>query len=210
MPPEQVWVGPQESGADSADQGPIDRLVERARRGDPDALTALYRRFAVRVYRFCLARVGRAADAEDLMQVTLLKVTEGLPSYETRGLPFAAWVFRIARNAVIDFERTDRDRRVPHVLGEPHDPNATPDEVAEQTAERNSLAVALRSLTPEQREVISLRFFAGLSASEIGHLMGKREPAVRALQWRALKAMHSRLSTNETSAFALPGRAANR
>ena len=86
----------------------VDRIVAQASAGDAAALAALYDLYAVRVYRYLMIHVREASDAEDLLQRIFLKVIEGMPRYQARGLPFGAWVFRIARNTVIDFDRTRR------------------------------------------------------------------------------------------------------
>jgi RNA polymerase sigma-70 factor (ECF subfamily) len=86
----------------------VDALVERAKAGDRAALGALYDRLADRVYRFAFFRVGRRADAEDLVQRIFLKMIESLPRYQSRGIPFEAWFFRLARNTVIDHLRARR------------------------------------------------------------------------------------------------------
>lgn len=171
----------------------IDELVARAKTGDDDAFTALYDEFAARVYRFLLARVPTPADAEDLLQRVFLKVIESLPRFQERGLPFGAWLFRIARNAAIDFERTRRSTApLEDASGRP-DEALGPAGAAEQAAERAQIRAALDTLTGEQRDVIVYRFFAGLAPAEIARLMGKREGSVRALQFRALTTLRRRL-----------------
>ncbi len=171
----------------------IAALVAAARRGDAAAFTGLYRRYADRVYRFCLFRVRRPADAEDLMQQTFLRAIEALPRYEERGLPFGAWLFRIARNVVIDHGRSRRDALglddLAHAGAEP----ATEDGTG-ALADRAALLAALARLTPDQREVLGYRFFAGLSARETGRLMGRGEATVRGLQARALAALRRELA----------------
>jgi RNA polymerase sigma-70 factor (ECF subfamily) len=167
----------------------IDELVTRAKAGDEDAFSGLYDEYAPRVHRFLLMRVSEPADAEDLAQRVFLKVIESLPRFEERGLPFGAWIFRIARNTAIDFARSGRPSApLDEVLGRPDD-SLGPAAVAERAAERTQIRAALATLTTEQREVIVYRFFAGLTPPEIGHLMGKREGSIRALQFRALEAL---------------------
>ena len=85
-----------------------DPRVALARAGDDGAFASLYDEYSPRLYRFLLLRVQEPADAEDLLQRVFLKVIEALPAFEDRGLPFGAWLFRIARNAAIDFERSHR------------------------------------------------------------------------------------------------------
>ncbi|MGZ6371934.1 MAG: sigma-70 family RNA polymerase sigma factor [Candidatus Limnocylindria bacterium] len=171
----------------------VEALVQRAQAGDPAALGAIYDRLAPRVYRFALFRVGSRADAEDLMQRTFLKMIEALPRYQPRGLPFEAWFFRLARNSVIDHLRGHRVHQPLDVVAHLDSPEPGPQERAELAVEFRRLEDALRELTPIQQEVIGYRFMAGLSAREIGRVIGKREGTVRALQFRALEALRRSL-----------------
>ncbi|MEX0630784.1 MAG: sigma-70 family RNA polymerase sigma factor [Chloroflexota bacterium] len=169
------------------------QLVERAKRGDAFALGALYDRYAERIFRFTRFRLGDPHDAEDVAQRVFLKMIEALPRYHSRGTPFGAWLFRIARNAVIDHQR---GRRLPEPLEMATDqPSAAPgpEELAISATEVVALEAALNELTEEQRDVIAYRFFAGLSPREIGALMGRREGSVRALQFRALGSLRRHL-----------------
>ena len=175
----------------------VEALVERAQAGDREALGAIYDRLAGRVYRFALFRVGSPADAEDLMQRTFLKMIEALPRYQQRGLPFEAWFFRLARNSAIDHLRARRMHQPLETLADVDSPEPSPEASAELAAEFRRLEEAMRGLTPIQQEVIGYRFMAGLSAREIGQVIGKREGSVRALQFRALEAL--RRSLGESS-----------
>ena len=171
----------------------LDRIVAKARTGDPAAIASLYDQFAPRVYRFALLRVHAPSDAEDLLQRIFLKVIEALPRYEARGLPFAAWLFRIARNTVIDHERTRHEHASLDDLVQRSDQRAGPEELAEAAFERVAIRSAMSLLTPEQRDVIAYRFFADLSPREIGLLMDRREGAVRALHFRAIQTLRESL-----------------
>jgi RNA polymerase sigma-70 factor (ECF subfamily) len=168
-------------------------LVARAQRGDHTAFAALHDRFAARLYRFARFRVGNASDAEDVVQRVFLKMIEALPRYEERGTPFAAWLFRLARNTVIDHVRTRHAAEpLEDQLARPA-PGRGPEELAIAADELDALAAAMRQLTPEQRDVVAYRFFAGLSPAEIGLIMDKREGTVRALQFRALGTLRREL-----------------
>ena len=171
----------------------IDALVERAARGDANAFRAIYEHLAPRLHRFVLVRIRERDDAEDLVQRVFLKMIEALPRYEQRGVPFAAWVFRLARNTLIDFERTRRPQAPLDEIADRPDDVAGPAELVELEADRAAVRHAMTFLTPEQQDVVTYRFFAGLSPAEIGALMGRREGSVRALQFRALTALRSRL-----------------
>ena len=185
------------------DDGAIERLVGAAQQGDPEAFGALFDHFYGPVYRFVVARVGRPSDAEDLAQLVFVKALEALPRYEARGIPFGGWLFRLARNVVIDHIRARRDHSPLDVIAERADLGDGPDELAQMRQEMDSVALALRRLTPEQREAIELRFFAGLSAREAAEAMGRQEGTVRGLQFRAIAALRRELGI-EDPANALP------
>jgi RNA polymerase sigma-70 factor (ECF subfamily) len=185
------------------DDGALERLVDAARNGDPDAFGALFDHFYAPVYRYVVARVGRPSDAEDLAQLVFVKALEALPRYEARGVPFGGWLFRLARNVVIDHIRTRREHATLDLVVERSAPEPAPDELAVLRQEMDSVAAALRRLTPEQREAIELRFFAGLSAKEAAVAMGRQEGTVRGLQFRAIAAIRRELGI-ETAADELP------
>jgi RNA polymerase sigma-70 factor (ECF subfamily) len=173
----------------------VRRIVAKARSGDPEAVARLYDLFAARVYRFALVRVESRADAEDILQQTFVKMIEALPRYEDRGLPFAAWLFRIARNSMIDLTRADRGHADLDALAEHPDDDQGPAEQAEAASDRAAIRAAINRLTPDQRTVIEYRFFAGLSHREIARLMERNDGAIRALQFRAVEALHDDLGS---------------
>ena len=179
----------------------LDALVQRAVAGDTHALHGIYVHFAPRLHRFVLVRVRERADADDLVQRVFLKMIEALPRYEARGVPFAAWVFRLARNTVIDFERTRRSHETLDAIAEQPVDGASPRELAVLEAERAAVRAALVTLTPDQQDVITYRFFAGLSPAEIGALMNRREGSVRALQFRAIESLRVRLGNSSSDLF---------
>jgi len=145
------------------------------------------------IYRFIASRVHRPSDAEDLTQHVFVKALEALPRYESRGIPFGGWLFRLARNAVIDHVRTRHDHAELDSIIEWTHGEAGPDEIVAIRQELDSVSAALAGLTDEQREAISLRFFAGLSAREAAEAMGKQEGTVRGLQFRAIAALRRQL-----------------
>ncbi len=175
------------------DDETLDRLVVEAKAGDAEAFGAIFDAFAGPIYRFIASRVNRPSDAEDLTQLVFVKALEALPRYETRGIPFGGWLFRLARNAIIDQVRTRRDHLslVAAVTRETDDPG--PEARAALRDDLEKVALALRDLTDDQREVIELRFFAGLSVLEAAEAMGRQEGTIRGLQFRAIAALRRSL-----------------
>jgi RNA polymerase sigma-70 factor (ECF subfamily) len=175
------------------DDAAVERLVAEAQRGDAWAFGALFDHYHESVYRYIVSRVHRPSDAEDLTQLVFVKALEALPRYEARGIPFGGWLFRLARNAVIDFVRTRHEHTELDVIRERMTGDAGPDELATTREQLDAVAEALETLTDEQREAIALRFFAGLSAREAAEAMGKQEGTVRGLQFRAIAALRRQL-----------------
>jgi RNA polymerase sigma-70 factor (ECF subfamily) len=175
------------------DDDAINRLVAAAQDGDPEAFGSLFDHYHAPVYRYVAARVRRPSDAEDLTQLVFVKVLEALPRYQARGVPFGGWLFRLARNVVIDHIRTRREHVTLDLAAERPATEGGPDELAALRQELDSVATALRRLTPEQREAIELRFFAGLSAKEAAMAMDRQEGTVRGLQFRGIAALRREL-----------------
>jgi RNA polymerase sigma-70 factor (ECF subfamily) len=171
----------------------IEQLVDRARKGDDTAFGALYDAFAPRVYRFFRFRVETDEAAEDLTQRVFLKMIEQLTHYQSRGVPFAAWLFRVARNAWIDEHRLSRSNVPLEALADIAGEEAGPEELAAHAFDWEILRRELGHLPADQREVIACRFFAGLSPRETAAQMGRSEGSVRVLQHRALAALRRRI-----------------
>ncbi len=184
------------------DDAAIERFVADARSGDEWAFAIIFDHYHEPVFRFIASRVRRPSDAEDLTQLVFVKVLEALPRYESRGIPFGGWLFRLARNTVIDFVRTRHEHAELDAVAEHAHGDAGPDEIAMIRQELDAVGVALGTLTEDQREAIALRFFAGLSAREAAVAMGKQEGTVRGLQFRAIAALRRQLGIDDET-FAL-------
>jgi RNA polymerase sigma-70 factor (ECF subfamily) len=174
-------------------------LTRRAREGDGQAFAELYDRNFEAVYRYVYYRVRDEKEAEDVTSEVFFRALRAMPRYEPRQ-PFLAWLYRIARNAVIDRARAARPRlSFEDALSHPDAPAHVidPDVQLLATDRRARLRAALANLTSEQQEVVILRFIEGLSAEETGELMGKRAGTVRGLQFRALQALRKHITAED-------------
>jgi RNA polymerase sigma-70 factor (ECF subfamily) len=169
------------------------RLVREAQAGQVGAFDALLRLYTDRVYRFVRARVSEH-EAEDITQRVFMQVIEGLPRFVDRGLPFESWLFRIARNAIVDAARVQREDLPLETVAPEENPSPSPAEYVEAAAGRLEVREALATLPADQRDVIALRFFAELSTREIARTLGKHEGHIRVLQFRGLRALRQRLA----------------
>jgi RNA polymerase sigma-70 factor (ECF subfamily) len=186
------------------DEHLVPQLVVRARGGDVEAVGALYDHYAERVFRFVRFRLSSQQDAEDVSQRVFLQMIQALPRYQSRGIPFGAWLFRIARNAVIDHQRTRRAHEPLEAVADTASGERSLEEIAITSSEIDRVTAALAELTDEQREVITLRFFAELSPGEIAAVLGRREGAIRGTQFRGLQALRRQLAQSASSDSAIP------
>lgn len=162
-------------------------VVDAARAGSDAALSELYTLYFPRVYRYILARTGNSYDAEDLTEEVFMKVLEAISRFEWREAPFSAWLFRIAHNAVISQRRKDgaRGRSAPLTEGLALD-HQGPDELVENRLALRDIMDAAQKLPDAQRQVIALRFGAGLSVAETARAMNKGEGNVKVIQHKAI------------------------
>src|SRR5436189_2028150 len=136
------------------DDAAIERLVKQSRDGDAQAFGHLFDYYSEPVYRYIASRVRRPSDAEDLTQTVFVKALEALPRYEARGIPFGGWLFRLARNAVIDFVRTRHDHADLAVVVARAGDERSPDDIVLTKQDIDEVGAALAGLTDEQRDAI--------------------------------------------------------
>ena len=175
-----------------ADDVSVDVLAQAATDGDAEALGRVYDALLDPIYRYVAVRLRRREDAEDVTQLVFERIVAALPRYRHNGRPFAAWAFRIARNAVIDHQRRMRPTEPLGAIAEPVD-RLGAEERALQDEEISELRAAIRRLTPEQQEALALRYAAGLSAEEAARVMGRRAGTIRGLTFRAIEALRRQL-----------------
>jgi RNA polymerase sigma-70 factor (ECF subfamily) len=172
-----------------------DRLIQRAQHGESAAFATIYDDLAPSVLRFLSHHVGDPDLAEELMQRTFVKMIEALPRYRTlRGVPFRAWVFRIARNLAIDAHRTSHPALDIDAVPDRPSLSPGPEQQAEASEGRDELLQAVDRLPPDQHDVIVYRFFADLAPREVAPLMHRSDGAVRILQHRALRRLRELLT----------------
>ena len=171
-------------------------LVRAAQHGDRHAFAELYEANVTRVYRYLRARSMEPADAEDVAAEVFIKAMKALPSYRQGQTPFVAWLFRIAHNEMVTFfRRRSRSQEVEAALARADAPAlaADPAELALTELRFAEAQQAMAGLTDLQREVLSLRFGAGLSVAETAKAMGRKDGAVKFLQHDAIRALRQRL-----------------
>jgi RNA polymerase sigma-70 factor (ECF subfamily) len=172
----------------------LQRLVAAARSRDREAIALLFDRYYDPVYRYAYARLGSVADAEDAAAETFAAMVHALPRFRWRGVPFEAWLFRIAMSKVVDVAR-HRTRVRPAgdaVAEDSADPSAEPERVFAGREVRRELVAVVERLPTDQRDVVMLRFFAGHSIRETAELLDRSEGAVKQLQFRALTILRRR------------------
>ena len=170
-------------------------LVTRAQRGNSQAFVELYEQYSPKVYRYLRRRLDGPDEAvQDLAADVSVSVYEKLDRYVDRGAPFTAWLYRVTRNKLIDYLRTQKGAHLCPLedaagVVEPRAASAYG-----QMLDRQILAPVLARLTPEQRQVIESRFLAGHKVAETAALLGRTEESVKKLQARGLASLRLRLT----------------
>jgi RNA polymerase sigma-70 factor (ECF subfamily) len=165
-------------------------LIRRAKEYDPGAFAAIYERYYQKIYNYIYYRVSDGVMAEDLCADVFVKALEAIDSYTFQGIPFSAWLYRIAGNLVIDHYR--RQPTQPETSLEDTRPlveEEGPGHSLERHFDHQELRRALHGLTSDQQQVVLLKFVDGLSNSEVAQILGKTEGAVKSLQHRALASL---------------------
>ncbi|MBC7223955.1 MAG: sigma-70 family RNA polymerase sigma factor [Anaerolineae bacterium] len=177
-------------------------LVARARE-DPEAFGLLYERYVDKIYTYLYYRTGSREDAEDLTARTFYRALDNLDRYQERGLPFSAWLYRIAHNLMANWHRYNS--RHPQVSLEnlrlTDRSGRDPERVVERNEAREVVLEAIRSLPPERQQLLILKFGEQMSNAEIGQVMGRSEGAVKSLYHRTLVALRREL---EERGFRIP------
>ncbi|GAA2520890.1 hypothetical protein GCM10010201_18160 [Pilimelia columellifera subsp. columellifera] len=170
-------------------------LVERAQAGEAEAFGLIYDRYVDTVFRFIYFRVGNRQLAEDLTSDTFLRALKRISSFTWQGRDLGAWLVTIARNLVADHFKSGR-YRLEVTSGDvldadraDHGPEGSPEAAVVDHITNVALLTAVKQLNPEQQECVVLRFLQGFSVAETARAMGKNEGAIKALQYRAVRAL---------------------
>lgn len=176
---------------------------------DQEAFSILYERYAQRIYHYIYYRTSNEADAEDLAAKTFMRAWQHIGNYDDRGLPFSAWLYRIAHNLVANWHRDHSRRRVISLddltLWQVNEDG--PEAAALFAEDKAALLAAVRRLPADRQELLSLKFVEHLSNNEIASIMGRSEGAVKSLYHRTLLSLRQDLQPEaETSAKDSPFR----
>ncbi|MFA7201585.1 MAG: sigma-70 family RNA polymerase sigma factor [Candidatus Paceibacterota bacterium] len=169
-------------------------ILKKAIAGESSAFGSLYDTYQPLIYRFVYLRVSHREEAEDLTHQVFLSAWQNIGSFQEHGLPISSWLYQIARNRVIDHYRT---KHVSLSLNEENeDLHPSLDDVAdslETKLQLEQIQVALRTLHPDQQDILIMRFVEGLSNAEIASALKKHEGTIRVLQHRALRNLKKQL-----------------
>jgi RNA polymerase sigma-70 factor (ECF subfamily) len=162
-------------------------LIERAK-GDKEAFGQLYERYVDRIYNYVYYRTGNAADAEDLTARIFFRAMQHIGDYRDLGVPFSAWLYRIAHNLVANWHRDRSRRKIISLddLAHWHVHEDGPEFTAQLMEDREALLVAIRRLPTDRQELLILKFVERLSNAEIGAIMDRSEGAIKSLYHRTL------------------------
>ena len=165
-------------------------LIEQAKT-DKDAFGKLYERYVDRIYNYVYYRTGNRDDAEDLTSRIFMRAMQHIPNYDDRGIPFSAWLYRIAHNLVANWHRDRSRRKIISIddIVQWYGHEEGPEFVAQLVEDKEALLAAVRRLPSDRQELLILKFVDRLPNAEIGVIMGRSEGAVKSLYHRTLLAL---------------------
>jgi RNA polymerase sigma-70 factor (ECF subfamily) len=184
---------PEKSPRESTEN--VRKLVDRAQKGDRTALEELYLIHFDRIYSYLHVSVGNKHDAEDLTTQTFLKMLEKIGRFRWQSAPFSAWLFRIAHNLAMDHFRSRRRWQPEAEVPEPLDSEEPSAELeAMQSIGRESMFELIEKLSPEQQQVLILKFVFNFANGDVANILDKTEGAIKSLQHRALASLQKQIA----------------
>lgn len=198
--PSSVGVNPdEEKNPSSLESLSEDEVIALAARGDTEAFSVLYQRYVTRIYNYIYYRTGNPFEAEDLTSRVFHRALNHIQHYDNRGIPFSAWLYRIAHNLVANWHRdSNRHKEVP-IEDQPrlvHHAEA-PEHAVMNNQELESLMKVIRKLPAERQQLLILKFVEGLSNAEIAVIMMRSEGAIKSLYHRTLLALRDEIQKLE-------------
>jgi len=170
-------------------------ILEQASQGSEEAFGLLYETYVDRIFNYIYYRTGNVHDAEDLTARVFQRAMKHIPNYQDRGVPFSAWLYRIAHNLVANWHR-DRNRKKEisitekMVLPTKHE---HPETTLMRTEKQDALLRIIRTLPPDRQQLLILKFVEGYSNQEIGEVMNRSEGAIKSLYHRTLLALRDQV-----------------
>lgn len=182
-----------------------EKILAKAIAGDKKAFGTLYDKYATRIYNYIYYRTGSAQDAEDLTSRVFFRAMRHITNYRDRGVPFTAWLYRIAHNLVANWHR-DSSRRQEVELedgyraskGDEH-----PEHALMQSEDQNALLDIIRQLPEERQQLLILKFVEHMSNAEIGEIMDRTEGAIKSLYHRTLLSLREAITKDKSGHFSL-------
>jgi RNA polymerase sigma-70 factor, ECF subfamily len=170
--------------------------VERASKGDTEAFSLLYERYVTRIYNYIYYRTGNPHEAEDLTSRVFHRALHHIENYDNRGIPFSAWLYRIAHNLVANWHRDNSRRKEVPLEDYTQLPYraAAPETSVVNTQELEDLLKCIRRLPADRQQLLILKFVEGMSNAEVAVIMMRSEGAIKSLYHRTLMALRDELS----------------
>ena len=174
---------------------PDDEILGYAILGDKDAFSILYERHINRIYNYIYYRTGNSSDAEDLTARVFYRAMGSIQRYEQKGVPFTAWLYRIAHNIVANWHRDNSRRREVAIEDQVDLPykGEPPEAALMRNQDSEALLVLIRGLPAERQQLVILKFVEGFSNSEIAVIMNRSEGAIKSLYHRTLENMRQKM-----------------
>ena len=176
-----------------------DAMLVQLAKEDPEAFGELYERYVTKIYNYIYYRVGDQEEAEDLTARTFFRALRKIGSYEERGLPFSAWLYRIAHNLVANWHRSQSRRKsvqLDELITATSDVSS-PSTLVEKQEDREALLDVISELPEDRQQLLILKFVERMPNAQIGQVMGRSESSIKSLYHRTLKTLRSSLQNRE-------------
>ncbi len=175
-----------------------EEAITRAADGDTEAFSLLYERYVNRIYNYIYYRTGNPNEAEDLTSRVFYRVMHHIPNYNNRGVPFSAWLYRIAHNLVANWHRDNSRRKEVPLEDYTQLPQRSlqPEARVVDSQEMEALLQVIRQMPPDRQQLLILKFVEGMSNAEVGVIMMRSEGAIKSLYHRTLLALRDELNNS--------------